>query len=447
VLIIECWSDCYPYRVMTQSALQDRLLSMYGSSGNGRLRDQDVGTISFGDLDAWLAAPDDPANTPTRDAVTNAQWIIFALSEYNPDARPASAAVRRFLDATPVDLRNKYLIAMAFNAPYYLDSTEISKLSAYFAVYSKTEASIDAAFRALFGDAEPGGQPPVNVSGIFYSVADATQLDPSQEVALAVFGHDASAVPDEGTVGLVAGPVLDRNGNPVADGTLVSCTLTKDGGPPATMAARTVDGLAGVQIATDGAGSYVATASVGGIEANPLAISIMGGDDAGPQVNPVPDVGEGGGISALVLTLAIGVPSAVALVAGAAGGLVLYRRRRRDDVTVVAAEPLAEPVQPPAPAALRIDGETRRVYVKGVEARPPLSNEQYRLLHYLYERSGKVISRDELIAHVWPDDHAEGVSEEALDALVRRVRERIVQAGGERSYIVTLRGQGFRLEI
>jgi DNA-binding response OmpR family regulator len=87
------------------------------------------------------------------------------------------------------------------------------------------------------------------------------------------------------------------------------------------------------------------------------------------------------------------------------------------------------------------------VYVKGVEAKPPLSNEQFRLLHYLYERSGKVIARDELIRHVWPDDHAEGVSEEALDALVRRVRERIVQAGGERSYIVTLRGQGFRMEI
>ena len=57
------------------------------------------------------------------------------------------------------------------------------------------------------------------------------------------------------------------------------------------------------------------------------------------------------------------------------------------------------------------------------------------------------MSRDELVAHVWPDAHAEGVSEEALDALVRRVRERIVQAGGERAYIVTLRGQGFRLEV
>ena len=54
--------------------------------------------------------------------------------------------------------------------------------------------------------------------------------------------------------------------------------------------------------------------------------------------------------------------------------------------------------------------------------------------------------REELVRHIWPDAHIEGVSEEALDALVRRVRERIVQAGGERTYIVTLRGQGFRLE-
>jgi DNA-binding winged helix-turn-helix (wHTH) protein len=68
------------------------------------------------------------------------------------------------------------------------------------------------------------------------------------------------------------------------------------------------------------------------------------------------------------------------------------------------------------------------------------------LLAYLYERAGKVVAREELIRNVWPDVHAEGVSEEALDALVRRVRERIVQAGGERSYIATLRGHGFRLD-
>ena len=97
--------------------------------------------------------------------------------------------------------------------------------------------------------------------------------------------------------------------------------------------------------------------------------------------------------------------------------------------------------------ALRVDLETRRVYVHGIEAKPGLSNEQFRLLAYLYERAGKVVGREELVRHIWPDAHIEGVSEEALDALVRRVRERIVQAGGERTYIVTLRGQGFRLEV
>jgi hypothetical protein len=288
----------------------------------------------------------------------------------------------------------------------------------------------------MFGDAVPGGQSPVNVSGIFYSVADATQPEPDQTLTVSVFGYDASSVPDEGVIGLVAGPVFDRNGNPVADGTAVTFTLTKDGGAPATATGNTVDGLAGTQIRTNGAGSYVATASVAGITASPLTIGVVPGADGGQGQSPSPaSSSDGGGVNAVVLALAIGIPSAGALAAGVAVVTMVIRRNRRS----------ALPLE--TQAVLRIDGETRRVYVNGVEAKPPLSNEQYRLLHYLYERSGKVIARDELIAHVWPDDHAEGVSEEALDALVRRVRERIVQAGGERSYIVTLRGQGFRLEI
>jgi beta-N-acetylhexosaminidase len=453
VLIVECWDDCYPYRVMTQSALEDQLLAMYGSAGNGRVNDADVDTISFGDLDAWLATPGDPANDATRDAVTNAQWIIFAMSEYNPDARPASAAVRRFLDAAPIDLRNKQLVAIAFNAPYYLDSTEISKLSAYFAVYSKTDASIEIAFKALFGDAIPAGASPVNVSGIFYDVSDVTQPDPAQELRVEVFGQDAASVPDAGAVGLVAGPVIDHNGNPVADGTSVTFTLTQPGDLPVTASAKTVDGLAGAQLATNGPGPYNATASVSGIASAPLALTVVRKNSPGPEIDPAPAGETGGGISgSMILALAVGVPSSLALVAGAATGVVLYRRRRGEaiaatDAPLPSVEPMPEPEPPAPPATLRIEGDTRRVYVKGIEAKPPLSNEQFRLLHYLYERAGKVISRDELIQYVWPDDHAEGVSEEALDALVRRVRERIVQSGGERSYIVTLRGQGFRLEI
>lgn len=460
VLIVECWSDCYPYRVMTQLEMQNQLLAAYGPNGAGRLQPEDVATISFGDLDAWLSAPSAAENAATAQAFGDADWIVFVLTEYVPQFRPASGAVKRFLDATPIDLRNKNLVAIAYNVPYHLDSTEISKLGAYFAVYQKTDYAIATGFRALFGEIEPRGRSPVNISGVFYNVAEATQPDPSQDVALSVFGFDADEVPAGDAVALVAGPVRDRNGNPVADGTMVSFALTKEAGATVTARVATVDGLASAQLPLDGAGSYAATASIGTLTATPLAMRVRG-DAATPAAVPSPAAaGDGdGGIGNVTLAVALGVPATIGVIV-LIGAVVFFARRRSRAGAVVPAlatatagplgsavvmEPHAASAAPPL--ALRVDAETRRVYVKGVEARPPLSNEQFRLLSYLYERAGKVVPREELVRHVWPDAHLEGVSEEALDALVRRVRDRIVQAGGERAYLVTLRGQGFRLEV
>ena len=45
----------------------------------------------------------DPATAGTRTALSDAAWIVFALAEYNPDNRPASGAVKRFLIRSPVD--------------------------------------------------------------------------------------------------------------------------------------------------------------------------------------------------------------------------------------------------------------------------------------------------------------------------------------------------------
>jgi len=448
VLIVECWEDCYPYRVLPKLDLQEHLLRLYGPAGAGRLQIADVRTISYGELDRWLSLPIDPANASTADAVNGAAWIVLALTEYNPIARPVSGAVKRFLDTAPIDVRNKNLVAIAYNAPYHLDSTEISKLAAYFAVYNKTDYAIETGFRALFGDVTPSGHSPVDIGGTFYDVSEATRPDPSQRIVVSVYGQDPENVPEARTVGLVAGPIVDRNGNPVADGTAVSFALTKEGGAALTAVGETVDGIAAAQVPAGGAGTYAAVASVAGIASEPLAVRIAPG--AAPDaVDPAPVVEEsGGGLNtALFVALVVGVPSAV-VAAAAGGGLLLYRRRRSGEAPVLSptTAPITEVPDAP-PAALRIDMETRRVYVHGVEARPSLSNEQFRLLSYLYERAGRVVPREELVQHVWPDAHSEGVSEEALDALVRRVRERIVQAGGERSYIVTLRGQGFRLEI
>lgn len=95
---------------------------------------------------------------------------------------------------------------------------------------------------------------------------------------------------------------------------------------------------------------------------------------------------------------------------------------------------------------LRLDKETRQVWINGIIADPPLSLHQYRLLEILWDSGGGVVTREQIVDAVWPEAAGEGVSEQAIDALVRRLRERIAETDEEFRYIVTVRGHGFRLE-
>ncbi len=94
---------------------------------------------------------------------------------------------------------------------------------------------------------------------------------------------------------------------------------------------------------------------------------------------------------------------------------------------------------------LKVDLAAHRVWVRGNEVTPPLSRSQFDLLSLLVQKTGEVVSRDEAIQAVW-GDITEGISEQALDALVRRLRERLFQADPTHEYIITMRGHGFRLE-
>jgi DNA-binding response OmpR family regulator len=98
------------------------------------------------------------------------------------------------------------------------------------------------------------------------------------------------------------------------------------------------------------------------------------------------------------------------------------------------------------PAGLEFDMTARQVYVCGQLLEPPLSQAQFTFLALLAEQPGRVYSRDEVISVVWPEDEAEGVSDEAIDALVRRIRLRLRELDPEREYVVTIRGYGFKLE-
>jgi hypothetical protein len=95
---------------------------------------------------------------------------------------------------------------------------------------------------------------------------------------------------------------------------------------------------------------------------------------------------------------------------------------------------------------LRIDTEARRVFMQGNEIDPPLSLPQYRLLELLYLNATRVCTRDEVVNTVWPEAMGEGVSEQAIDALVRRLRDRLAEVDPEWQYVVTVRGHGFRLD-
>jgi len=98
-------------------------------------------------------------------------------------------------------------------------------------------------------------------------------------------------------------------------------------------------------------------------------------------------------------------------------------------------------------ARLRLDKAARRVWIGDEELVPPLSPAQYRLLELLYDRAGQVCSREEIVRAVWPEALEEGVSEEALDAVVRRLRRRLAQLDPHHQYVVTVRGHGFRLDL
>lgn len=94
---------------------------------------------------------------------------------------------------------------------------------------------------------------------------------------------------------------------------------------------------------------------------------------------------------------------------------------------------------------LTLESSSRRVWVNERELVPPLSLQQFRLLETLQRRRGEVVTRQELIEEIWGENEAIGVSEQAFDALVRRLRERLFQADPLTNYVLTVRGHGLRL--
>lgn len=92
---------------------------------------------------------------------------------------------------------------------------------------------------------------------------------------------------------------------------------------------------------------------------------------------------------------------------------------------------------------LFLDEKARRIWIGEKELIPPLSVSQYKLLTLLYQFENTVVTREKVVLRVWGEDEAVGVTEQALDALVRRLRMRLIKNDPTHEYIVTIRGVGF----
>lgn len=252
-----------PYLSVT--TLQERILALYGPFASGQVAPNRIRSFTFADLNAYLdaggapivwtpptptptpdplATPDAEAPTPTpappaepppaflvQEALREADWVLFALLDPQTGEEVAAPnALQRMLSERPDLARNQRVVVMAYNIPYWLDATDISKLTAYFGVYSKIPAFVDASIQALFNDITLNGNPPVSLDGIGYDLFRVTQPDPDQQLALFIYrdgeqltpspNQPVRLEPDE-TVELRTGVIVDHNGNPVPDGAVV----------------------------------------------------------------------------------------------------------------------------------------------------------------------------------------------------------------------------------
>jgi DNA-binding winged helix-turn-helix (wHTH) protein len=97
---------------------------------------------------------------------------------------------------------------------------------------------------------------------------------------------------------------------------------------------------------------------------------------------------------------------------------------------------------------IRIDtgGE---VWVNEEQIVPPLTKKELSLLEYLCLAPGRLRTKDEIVAVVYPNEYQSGesISDDALNALMKRLRDRLEQLSNLGHKIVTVRGKGYRLDI
>jgi beta-N-acetylhexosaminidase len=297
----DCY-DCPLFYFIKPDALEETIRRLYGPQASGQIEPAQIRSLAFSQLKSYLSSAGPEGSTEyITPLIEEADWIIFAMLDVNLDDYPDSDAVKLFLKQLSDSLRNKKIVVLAYNAPYYLDTTEISKLTAYYGIYSKVPAFIDASVRALFREFTLQGASPVTVQGINYDLILRMEADSDQVIEIMpinAFMEGTPTAETPGSIGVKVGDTLelrtgiirDKNGHPVPDGTPVVFRFFY---PTETLElprleTTTVNGIAGAAIKLERTGQLEITAASGPALKSITLIVAIEGDELATIATLVP---------------------------------------------------------------------------------------------------------------------------------------------------------------
>lgn len=249
---------------LPRDLIAERLLRLYGPEATRQVQRSAVTSFTFDDLAAALSTLAEGGSSPVLTALQESRWIIFATTGLHP--RDPNAGVLKTFLARQASMLDARVVVLAFGPPYDLDSTEISKVDLYYALYSPGEPFVEAGLRALFQDLAPAGNSPVSISGLNYDLARQVMPDSAQVIALSIVGPNGEPVKQESirkgdTIILRAGTVADSNGHPVPDGTPVQFVLAYvQEGVEQSLVAETLSGVVTTSVTLDRVGQLNITA-------------------------------------------------------------------------------------------------------------------------------------------------------------------------------------------
>jgi beta-N-acetylhexosaminidase len=264
---VQWCSDCDPEPIVDVEDMEGAVQQLYGIQGARQIGVWTLTSFSTADL-AFFLREEVPEGyrglfTPPEifePAVEGADWLVFVTLGQSDEVY-GSNALRLMLDRRPDLAQTKKVVVFAMDVPYDVDATDISKVDAYYALYAKSGPFIDVAARLLFQELPAMGAPPVSVPAIDYALIEVLAPDPEQVIELDIVADvvegEPQATPGGFGVGDVihvrTGIIIDQNGHPVPDGTIVHFTTIYQGDPSTAMSfeTTTAGGVARADIALD----------------------------------------------------------------------------------------------------------------------------------------------------------------------------------------------------